>query len=106
MELQNLRRFGGAQRSDQVRQRKRFADKTFIYLEIKLFIISSGKYRAQECLFFLKETKMQITDDLVFLWGEILHLESHGFQQALKVYFLWLLFYVNFKCYLYSPTVA
>lgn len=57
---------------NQLDSSKRFADKTFIYLEIKLIIISSGKHRAQECLFltFLKETKMQIRDALAFLWRE------------------------------------
>lgn len=78
--------FGGARDTNQVGQQRRCADKTFICLEIKLFIIASGKHRARECLFFifLKETKMQISDDLVFLWGETLHLESHCFWEALK----------------------
>lgn len=68
----------------------------------------SGKYKARECLFliFLKERKMQISNDLVFLWGEILHLESPGSWQAFKVYHLWLLFCVNFKRYLSSPTLV
>lgn len=83
MELRNLRRFGGAQRSDadQVRQHKRFADKNvYLLRKKKRFKMLSGKYKVQECLFliFLKERKMQICNDLVFLWGEILHLESPG----------------------------
>lgn len=68
---------GGAT-MNQLDSSKRFADKTFIYLEIKLIIISSGKHRAQESLFltFLKETKMQIRDALAFLWREICTLRA------------------------------